>query len=120
MYTIGQTNTSALQRVRQQALAVFRIVNHYCPQFPKTKDIQQFIPCWQQIILPRLRKSLSDTVKIYILGSKLASLVSDWVRRFCTPKAQRGYPVFLKECWGRYPGEEITFDKFMEKWSKGQ
>jgi len=81
MYTIGQTNTSALQRVRQQALAVFRIVNHYCPQFPKTKDIQQFIPCWQQIILPRLRKSLSDTVKIYILGSKLASLEKCYCKR---------------------------------------
>ncbi len=148
MYTLGQTNTSALQRVRQEALGVFRVVNHYCPKFLQTKDIQQFIPCWQKIISPRLQKSLADTLKIYILGSKLANLekiekarkekakkysaarykdrpaveisVGEWVKRFCTPKAQRGIPAFLRECWGRYPGEEISFEQFMERWAQGQ
>ena len=148
MYTLGQAKTSALQRVRQEALGIFRIINYYCPQFLQTKNIKQFIPCWQKIILPRFRKSLGDTLKIYILGSKLASLekiekarrakvkrysaarfedrpaieisVTEWVKRYCTPKAQRGIPLFLRECWGRYPGEKLTFEQFMERWSQGQ
>lgn len=148
MYTVGKSNISALQRVRQEALGIFQIVNYYCPAFPKTKNIQQFIPCWQKIIAPRFRKSLGDALKIYVLGSKLASLakieksrkekakkysaarfedrpaveisVGEWVKRFCTPKAQRGHPVFLKECWGRYPGEKISFAQFMDRWGRGQ
>lgn len=148
MYTVGQAKTNALQRVRQEALGIFRIVNHYCPKFLQTKDVQQFVPCWQKIIAPYYKKSLGDALKIYVLGSKLASLekieksrqekakkysaarfedrpaikisVTNWVKKYCTPKAQRGIPAFLRECWGRYPGEKITFEQFRDRWSRGQ
>lgn len=144
MFTVGQDG-SALLKVKKEALGIYRLVNKYCPQFQKTKDIRYFQLCWQKIIWPYFQKTLNDALKIYVLGSKLESLakvdkqraatakkysaarfqdrpemditVTEWVRRFCTPKAQRGIPLFLKECWGRYPGPKMTYAQFKAAWS---